>query len=63
MCFEPCTASNASTELAVIRPIATGRFEGADGREQVTLRAVFRAECFYPQALCGHTPYIFEEVL
>jgi len=62
MCFEPCSQLRASRELAVIRPALPGRFDGADGQHQVTMHVTFRAECFRPHALCGHTPYVFEEV-
>ena len=61
ICFEPCSRADAARELAVLRP-ASARFIGADGQQAYEVRVVFRADCFEPNALCGHTPYVFEEV-
>lgn len=62
LCFEPCSPAEAERELAVIRPAIAGRFEGADGQRPFQVRVVFRADCFRTNALCGHSPFIFEEI-
>lgn len=62
MCLEPCSRETLGDELSVIRPADPARFRWATGQTAHQVRVRFIADCFQPDALCGHTPYIFEEL-